>query len=349
MGKGRPVNRHYKIKYYLIGVVDALFNAGVNKSKHVIFQLNYEAQRKRTSEVIHSYSTATTYKKVMSKFSDFLKQEYKLKYLDDFKKLSVDELFVCVDKYFEKQRDVEKLAKTTLQKHISALYKVLGTVNPEIREHFTPDNRAKWRDGLEKQDCDRYNYPDKIVENLKKIDEKTYAIAQLQRLTGARIGDIKKLVVDEENKRVYITKSKGGRDRSVYFDHFPQEFEKVKGYKEIVDRALEQKSFREIRENEYYQALKKACRLSGEIYHGSHSFRYEFAQNRGEVLSRLTEQEQEAYYRKILEDRGLDEENIEKAVNNVKEKDSMVEAIVSEELGHSRLDISREYMKLKGK
>jgi len=344
----RYVNRHAKTKHYLLKAVDKLFNDGVGKSKHVIFQLNYEIERKRTSSAIHSYSTATTYKKVVAKFADFLKQEYGLKYEREFKKLTTDELYACVDRYFEKQKE-QGLAKKTLEKHISALYKVLGAIDPNIKEHFTPDNRARWRDGLEKQDCDRYNNPDRIVENLKQINETAHAIAELQRLTGARIGDVKKIQIDEENQRVFIPRSKGGRNRSIYFDYFPNEFERVKEYKEILDRALEEKPFSEIRENEYYDALKKACRKAGEPYHGSHTFRYEFAQKTYEVIKELPKEEQEAYYRRILEDRGISDEKIEKAMETVREKDAVAEAIISEELGHSRLDISREYLKLKGK
>jgi len=229
------------------------------------------------------------------------------------------------------------------------LYKIVGFINPEVREYFNADNRAKWRDGVEKQDCDRYNNPDRIVENLKKINQTAHAIAQLQRLTGCRIGDVKKIQIDEENKKVYIPRSKGGRDRSVYFDYFKDDFQKVKEYKEILDRALEEKSFSEIRKEEYYDALKRACRKAKEPYHGSHAFRYEWAQRSYEVIKELTQEEQEIYYRKILEDRCVSEKDIQEAMERAREKDSLPEAIISEELGHSRLDISREYLKLKGK
>jgi len=284
----------------------------------------------------------------VAKFGDFLSNEMNIKYEKDFRELSTDEVYVCIDKYFEKQKS-NGLAKKTLEKHISALYKVVGFINPEVREYFNADSRAKWRDGVEKQDCDRYNNPDRIVENLKKINETAYAIAQLQRLTGCRIGDVKKIQIDEENKKVYIPRSKGGRDRSVYFDYFKDDFQKVKEYKEILDQALEEKSFSEIRRNEYYNALKRACKKAGEPYHGSHAFRYEWAQRSYEVIRQLTQEEQESYYRRILEDRGISEKDIQKAMKNVREKDAVAEAIISEELGHSRLDISREYLKLKGK
>jgi len=143
--------------------------------------------------------------------------------------------------------------------------------------------------GEEKYENDRYNNPDRIVENLRKIDETSAAIAEIQRLTTARIGDVKKMQIDEENKRVYFPRSKGGRDRYVYFDHFKEDFEKVKECKEILDRALQEKSFSDIRENEYYKALERACKKAGEPYHGAHPLRYEAAQNRYEVISQLTQ------------------------------------------------------------
>jgi hypothetical protein len=48
-----------------------------------------------------------------------------------------------------------------------------------------------------------------------------------------------------------------------------------------------------------------------------------------------------------LEERG--KEDIEGAMKRVEEKDAWAVAVISEELGHSRLDISMHYLKLKGK
>ena len=340
--------RHNKVKYLFIRTADMLFEMGKGKSKHQAFLESYDRDRTRQSQAIHSYSTYNTYVECVAKFGDFLYNEMGVKYESNFRELSTDEVYVCVDRYFEKLKE-EGLAKKTLQKHISALNKILGAIDQNIKEYFTPDNRMRWRDGVEKQECDRYNNSDRIIENLKKIDETSYAIAEIQRLTGARIGDVKKLVVDEENQRVFFPRSKGGRDRSVYFDRFPEQFEKVKECKEILDRALEEKKFSEIRENEYYKNLRKACRKADEPYHGSHAFRFEFAQERYKEISQWTQEEQEQYYRRILEERGKSEKDINKAMESVKERDAIAEAIISEELGHSRLDISRYYLKLRAK
>jgi hypothetical protein len=139
--------RHNKVKYLFIETIQELFEAGRGKSKHQIFQDSYERNKTRESPFIHSYSTRTTYEKVLSKFADFLNEEYNIKYEKDLRKLSTEELYQCVDSYFETQRDEEHLAKNTLEKHISALNKVLSHINPEIKEFFTADNRARWRDG----------------------------------------------------------------------------------------------------------------------------------------------------------------------------------------------------------
>jgi len=336
------------VKYLFIRTADMLFELGKGKSKHAMFQESYARDRTRQSQAIHSHSTYNTYVECVAKFGDFLYNEMNIKYESNFRELSTDEVYVCINRYFEKLK-ADGLAKKTLQKHISALNKILGAIDPNIKECFTPENRMRWRDGVETQDCDRYNNSDRIVENLRKIDETSYAISQIQRLTGARIGDVKKLMVDEENKRVFFPRSKGGRDRFVYFDRFPDEFEMVKKNKEILDKALEERQFSEIRENEYYQALRKACRKSHEVYHGSHAFRYEFAQQRYKEIIQWTVREQKEYYLRILIDRGQSLKDIKDAMKRVNEKDAWAEAIVSEELGHSRLDISRQYLKLRAK
>jgi len=340
--------RHNRIKYFFMETTKALFDAGYGKSKFEAFQRSYDKDRTRRSDAIHSFSTYVSYEKTMAKFGDFLSSEMGVRYERDFRKLSIDEVHVCIDKFFEKEKE-EGLAKKTLERHISAINKVLSAIDPNLKELFTPENRMRWRNGLEPGDNDRYNRPEVIMEHLRNISETSHAIAQLQRLTGARIGDVKKIEIDEENKKVIIENSKGGRDRAVYFDYFPEQFEKVKEYKEILDRALEEKSFSEIRKEEYYKDLRKACREAGEPYRGSHSFRFEWAQERYEVISQLPKEEQIEYYIRILEDRGKSEKEIGEAMEKVSKKDAWGEAIISEELGHSRLDISRHYLRIKAK
>jgi len=326
-----------------------MFEEGKYKSKHLVFQENYEKYKIRESHLIHSYSTYNSYKTVVAKFADYLKEHHGIKYEPQFLKLTKEELFNLVDSYFEYQKNVEQLSQNTLERHISALRKILPPIHPVAREFFTSDNRARWRDGKPAIEGDRYNKPDVIVENLRKIDETYETIVQLQRLTNARIGDVKKMIIDEEGQRVYFPKSKGGRPRYVYFEHFKEDFEKVKHYKEVLDKALEERKFSEIRENEYYKALERACKKADEPYHGAHPFRYEAAQNRYEVISQLPKKEQERYYRKILEDRGKSEDKIEEALNDLRERDEVAIGIITEELGHSRLDIAKNYLKLKGK
>jgi len=336
--------RRNRIKHFLIETTKSLFDAGVGTSKYKMFQESYNRDRTRQSPVIHSFSTENRYERVAANFADFLEQEG-VKYERDFRKLTTEQLYNYVDKYFEREKEKGK-SESTLKIHISALNKILSSIDDKIKERFDADSRAKWRDGEARGYNDRYNDPEKIVENLAKISETSEAIAQIQRLSGCRVGDVKKIEVNEDERKVIVHGSKGGRDRTIYFDYFPEQFEKVKEYKEILDRALEEKSFSEIRK-QYYHDLRKACRASGEPYHGSHAFRHEWAQNTYEVISQLPREEQEAFYRRILEERGKSEKDIEKAVEYAKEKDCIAELVVSEELGHSRLDISLHYLKIR--
>lgn len=340
--------RRNRIKYFLLDTTRALFDLGRGTSKRQAMLESYEKYETRETEAIYSYSTFNRYQTVMAKFADFLRDHMNVKYERDFRRLSEDEVYYCIDQFF--QKEVESgLAQNTLEIHISAIHKVIGEIKPGIREYFTPEARERWRDGVPAGDNDRYNNPEKVVEALRKIDETSYTIAQLQRLTGARIGDVKRIQLDEENKRVFIEGSKGGRDRFVYFDRFQEDFERVKEYKEKLDRVLEEKKFSEIREDKYYDDLRRACRKAKEPYRASHAFRYEWAQERYEVIKEWDKQEQIEYYKRILEERGKTEEDIKKAMKSVIERDVVDVAIISEELGHSRIDISMHYLKLKGK
>jgi len=342
--------RRNRIKYFLLDTTRALFDMGRGRSKHADMQRSYEKYETRETEAIYSYSTFNRYEKVIAKFADFLRDEMNVKYERDFRRLSEDEVYYCIDQFFQKEIE-DGLAQNTLEIHISAIHKVVGEIKPEVKEFFTPENRARWRDGIPQGDNDRYNDPQKIIENLRKIDETSYVIAELQRLTGSRVGDVKKIEVDEEHQRVFIEGSKGGRDRYIYFDRpeFEEQFERVKELKEKLDKILEEKSYSEIRENEYYDNLRRACRKGEEPYRGSHPFRYEFAQSRYEVIKEWDKREQLEYYKRILEDRGKSEKDIKETLASVIERDVVAEAVISEELGHSRIDISMHYLKLKGK
>jgi hypothetical protein len=338
--------RHNRIKYFFIETVKSLFEQGYGKSKYEAFQRSYNEDRTRRSDVIHSFSTCVSYETTAAKFGDFL-SEMGVKTERDFRKLSSDQVREYLDKYFEKQQQ-EGLAKKTLERQISALYKVLSAVNSNLKELFTSDNRMKWRNGLEPGDNDRYDNPTRVAEELRKINEVSHAVCQLQRLTGSRIGDVKKIKIDEQNQRILIERSKGGRNRFVYYDKFQREFEEVKKYKEVLDKALQERPFSEIRK-EYYKDLRRACKRASEVYRGSHSFRFEWAQERYETISQLPREEQEQYYRKILEERGKPAKDVNKALENAREKNAVAEYVISEELGHSRLDISRHYLRIKAK
>jgi Phage integrase, N-terminal SAM-like domain. len=177
--------RHNRIKYFFIETVKGLFEQGYGKSKYEAFQRSFNEDRTRRSNVIHSFSTLVSYETTAAKFGDFL-SEMGVKTERDFRKLSSDQVREYLDKYFEKQQQ-EGLAKKTLQRQIAAINKLLGAIDPNLKELFTPENRMQWRNGLEPGDNDRYNNPTRVAEELRKINEISHAVCQLQRLTGVAL------------------------------------------------------------------------------------------------------------------------------------------------------------------
>ncbi len=149
-----------------------------------------------------------------------------------------------------------------------------------------------------------------MIENLK--DPAHRAVAELQYLTGARVGDVKKIGIDEVGKRVLIHGSKGGRDREIDFSDRPDRFERVKELHRELQRHIEEKGWKEIRES-YDEDLKQAVEKSGEVYTGSHAFRVSYAVERVEELKA----------------KGLSDEDADR--------------VLTRELGHNRLEMSRYY------
>jgi len=138
--------RRNRIKYLFIETAKSMYEEGKYKSKHIIMEENYRKYNIRETHLIHDYQTYTEYKDILVMFAHFLTVNCNIKYEKDFRKLSKEELYDCIDKYFEYLKGVEKLSQDTLVKHISALSKVLAPIRPEVTDFFIPENYTKWCD-----------------------------------------------------------------------------------------------------------------------------------------------------------------------------------------------------------
>ena len=205
----------------------------------------------------------------------------------------------------------EYCSMRTLKVNASALRKFFETVGREdIAERIGEDYQEIYSKGRAPGRALAFAHPERVISLLKEDVHKV--IAKLQLLTGARIGDVKKIQVLPEEKRVVITKSKGGRTREIDYSDRPEKFERIKKLVGELREYLKGSSWCSIREG-YYRDLRQAVYRSGEIYTGSHAFRVNY------VKERLKE----------LRERGYSE------------KEAL--QIIEYEIGHSRIEMSAYY------
>ncbi len=86
-----------------------------------------------------------------------------------------------------------------------------------------------------------------------------------------------------------------------------------------------------------YRDLKQACDETGQEYHGSHAFRYQYAQDRIEKLRNNKEE-----LRDLLDKYEADNETKE-SINDENKIDKAADYVITRELGHNRLSMSRYY------
>lgn len=255
------------------------------------------------SPYIHSYSTRNRYLGVAK---DFVKWERE-RGVNRVDKVSYED----VREYLEEKID-RGVSEKTLKVNMSALRKFFGAVGrDDIARRIGEDYQEIYSQGRPSGRALAYTDPKRVISNLK--DPAHRVVAELQYLTGARVGDVKKIRIDEERKVVEIPRSKGGRDREIDFSDRPDKFERVKELREELDHHLQEREWKEIRET-YHEDIRESCKKVGEVYTGSHSFRVNYAQERFEELT---------------EERRFSEEEADR--------------VLTQELGHNRLEMSRYY------
>ena len=257
---------------YALKVVSSFWRQGIGVSKREIYLRN-----NRRTPFIHSWSTFHRYTGITKDFVKWCKEN------------GVNRLhqvrYEHVQRFIQEKID-RKSSHRTIKTNLSALKKFFETVKREdLVMEINKNYQRTYSQARLGGRAIGYANPERVIEALKKEEHKV--LAQLQLLTGARIGDVKKMEVKELEKSIVFHKSKGGRTREISFkDKYTdrtKEFEKVKELKEQLDRYIEQKSWSSIRTG-YYADLKQACKKVGERYSGSHAFRVNYLKNRYENL-----------------------------------------------------------------
>jgi integrase len=249
---------------------------GIGVSKREVFKSN-----DGRSPYVHSYSTLNRYAGIAKEFVNWAKEQgvsrlHKVSYdlVEDFLREKVDR------GYSEK----------TIKLNASALSKFFDTVGrSDIAEGIRENYQSLYSQAREAGKAKPFSNPYRVINNLKEPVHKV--IAELQWRTGARIGELKKMEIDEERQRVIIHKSKGGKTREIDFSDRPEKFERICELKKELDRHLKERSWREIRGGgggvgSYYQDLRQAVKRAGEVYSGSHAFRATYVSERiNELIS----------------------------------------------------------------
>jgi len=283
----------------------------------------------KQSFFIHTSTTKVRYERAMMRFCDYL-EEQGIKRESHLNRVSTEELQQIIGNYFKELAD-EGFSKGTIKIHISAMEKTLEIIRPDIKEYLESDvNRVNWWSaGAESKKGDSYGDPAAIRENLNEIHK---MIAEAQALGGFRVREIARATVDKESKSITINRAKGGRTRTLYFEHREETFERLA---DLIERL--QKEEYEKKLKDYYEDIKRACEETQQEYHASHAFRYEYAQNR---IKELKENKEEL--KDLLDKYNADKETKE-SINDESTINSACDFVLTQELGHNRISMSRYY------
>jgi len=291
LGIKRNSGLTYALKY-----AAKVLKQGIGVSKHSV----YKSMGGR-SPFIHSYSTFNRYMGIAKEFVNWAKEQG-INRLDKVQYNHVRDFLLSKAEY---------CSMKTLKVNASALRKFFNTVGrADISARIKEEYQEIYSQGRSPSRALAFAHPDRVISLLKEDVHKV--IAELQLLTGARIGDVKKIQVLPEGKKVLIPKSKGGRTREIDYSDRPEKFERIKELVERLNDHLKTLSWTSVREG-YYKDLRQAVLRSGEIYTGSHAFRVNY------VKERLQELKSQGY----------------------SEKEALQK--IEYEIGHSRIEMSAYY------
>ena len=291
LGIKRNSGLTYALKY-----AAKLLKKGIGISKHSV----YKSMGGR-SPLIHSYSTFNRYMGIAKEFVNWAKEQG-INRLDKVQYDHVRDFLLSKAEY---------CSMKTLKVNASALKKFFTTVGrTDISEQIKKDYQDIYSQGRSPNRALAFAHPEKVISLLKEDVHKV--VAELQLLTGARIGDVKKIQVLPESKKVVILKSKGGRTREIDYADRPEKFERIRELTEALKEHLKTSSWKSVREG-YYKDLRQAVLRSGEVYTGSHAFRVNYVKERLKELKAQGYSEREALQK------------------------------IEHEIGHSRIEMSAYY------
>lgn len=342
----KEIGKNTKLEYWLTKVIEK-WTRGIGVSRHEVYK-----STGGTSPFVHSYSTLTRYTGVVKSFIAFAKENgaSKLKHITR----------ALVRSFFEKQIQ-NGVSQKTLKVQMCALEKAFSQFPEtqkfayEVKEHF-----QDWHAQAQPHSVvSAYENPERIISWLYQHHYTlSGTIAEIMALSGVRLGDIKKMEV--QDNKVIVHGSKGGRDRSF---EVPQEVAQrisslLQKFQELTKNSQEWTEIR--RSGKLYKELKSACSSLKEIYSGFHGFRayyskVSFARHLADKVKEENINKDEAktyleFYDSTIEklfDKFLENYQGTNPIDKDFADSITVSALkeVSEELGHNRISIAKHYVK----
>lgn len=234
---------------------------------------------------VSSYKTMETYRNIWNNFFNYLSEHWKLKNCELITAEHVRSYFEYKIEYYPSKQYAEKLSSAlgkleiALNKYSKSKYEDPIAYDFHIRQNIL-DHARDYKKVANNYKNRTYQNPYLIIDHLASNEHKLAASIQLEggarsegvtlikkeQLKGFKIDDISKKEVG-----IIETKEKGGKIGDIMISS--------KTYIQLENYFNNAKIFK-IHYQNYANDINRACILTNQIAHGSHGFRWTFAQNR---------------------------------------------------------------------
>jgi integrase len=236
---------------------------------------------------VASYNTMDTYRTVWNNFFNYLKEHFKLKNCELITEEHIESYIEYKIEYYPSKQYLEKITaalgklEIALNRYSKEKYQFPIIYDFKIRQELL--NNARDLKLVANNYHNRvYDNPLIIIEDLFNPKHQLAATIQLEggaRSEGVTLikkEQLKAIKIDEiTNKSVGVieTKEKGGKVGDVFIS--------IKTYEALQNFFLQNDtSYFKISYQEYIDDIKTTCQKLNIAHHGSHGFRWTFAQNR---------------------------------------------------------------------
>ncbi len=238
------------------------------------------------SPFIHSWSTFHRYLGIAKDFAIFCKSE-KANKLHKITYSLIEKFILCKIK--------KGRTRNTIESNMCALIKFLGVCGREdLGERLSRDYGGYKYLAREGQRIYSFDKPTELIIRIGQRDELAGVVAQIVRITGVRIHELRPLVMDGTS--ALIKKGKGGKERTVDFMYQAEDIAKLESLLARFRELCNNVNWKDYSTNVYQDHVRAACRSMHDEYHGAHGLRATFSRDRNEVLKKHSIPDEEREY-----------------------------------------------------